>query len=150
MPQKVAKAKTFLLDFSLKMKDREGEVRLTHSAQRTGWVGQKKKWLKETIDNFPKIGIAAVFNEKDINELSQFLLVKTGIFAVRMIRKTNMEKAGLRYQGDGSRQCGRYFGITPGLCRFDRRGPGGQQLHCLHETEIGQRAHSRRYKTYRL
>jgi chaperonin GroEL (HSP60 family) len=92
MPRMVAKAKTLLLNFPLEMKDKEGEVRITDPGQWLGWVEQKKEWMKATIGNFRKAGVTALFNEKNIDELAQFLLVKAEMFAVRRVRKTDMEK----------------------------------------------------------
>jgi archaeal chaperonin len=92
MPRRVEKAKILLLNFPLEVKEREGEGRVADPSQWMGWLEQRKEWIKEKIEQIRKAGVTALFSERNIDDLAQFLLVKAGIFAVRRVRKSDMEK----------------------------------------------------------
>jgi thermosome len=92
MPRRVEKAKVLLLNFSLEVREKEGEGRVTDPSQWIGWLEQRKEWIREKIEQIQKAGVSAIFNEKNIDDLAQFLVSKAGIFAVRRVRKSDMEK----------------------------------------------------------
>ncbi|MFH1402962.1 MAG: thermosome subunit beta [Candidatus Altiarchaeota archaeon] len=94
MPKKVENAKIALLDVAIEIKDTEtdAEISITSPDQLQAFVQQEENMLKEMVSNISKSDANVVFCQKGIDDLAQHFLSKAGIFAVRRVKKSDMEK----------------------------------------------------------
>ncbi|RLI92803.1 MAG: thermosome subunit [Candidatus Altiarchaeales archaeon] len=94
MPKKVTDAKIALLDTAIEIKETEtdAKIQITDPSQLQAFVAQEEKILKEMVENIAKTGANVVFCQKGIDDLAQHFLAKKGIFAVRRVKKSDMEK----------------------------------------------------------
>ena len=92
MPSRVEQAKILLLNFPLELKGKEGEIHFTDHVQHQAWVESRKEWIRETVQTIKASGVSALFTERNIDDIAQFYLAKEGIFAVRRVRGSDMEK----------------------------------------------------------
>ncbi len=94
MPKKVKDAKIALLDAAIEVKETEtdAEIQITDPNQLQAFIAQEEKILKEMVDTIAKSGATAVFCQKGIDDLAQHYLSKSGIFAVRRVKKSDMDK----------------------------------------------------------
>ena len=93
MPTKVENAKIALLDAALEVKDTEtdAEIQITDPTQLQAFVAQEEKMLKDMVEEVKKSGANVLFCQKGIDDLAQHYLSKEGIFAVRRVKKSDME-----------------------------------------------------------
>lgn len=94
MPSKVKNAKIALVDSALEIKSPETETKVSISSpeQLQGFIDQEEKILKGMVDKIKKSGANVLFCQKGIDDIAQYYLTKAGIFAVRRISKSDMEK----------------------------------------------------------
>ncbi|RLI85140.1 MAG: thermosome subunit [Candidatus Altiarchaeales archaeon] len=94
MPKKVKDAKIALLDVAMEVKETEtdAKIQITDPNQLQAFLAQEENMLKEMVDNIVKCGATVVFCQKGIDDLAQHYLSKAGIFAVRRVKKSDMEK----------------------------------------------------------
>jgi len=94
MPQKIVDAKIALLDFPLELKNPEIDTKISISTpeQLQNFLAQEERTIKEMIEKVKSSGANVVFCQKGIDEFAQYLLSKSGIYAVRRIAKSDMEK----------------------------------------------------------
>ena len=94
MPQKITDAKIALLDFPLELKNPEIDTKISISTpeQLQNFLAQEERTIKEMIEKVKSSGANVVFCQKGIDEFAQYLLSKSGIYAVRRIAKSDMEK----------------------------------------------------------
>ncbi len=94
MPQKVSKAKIALLDCALEIKGPETETRISISSpdQLQQFVDQEDHILKGMTEKIKNSGANVVICQKGIDDIAQYYLAKSGIYAVRRVAKTDMEK----------------------------------------------------------
>ncbi|MDD5111747.1 MAG: thermosome subunit alpha [Candidatus Altiarchaeota archaeon] len=93
MAKKVENAKIALLDAALEVKETEtdAEIQITDPSQLTAFIAQEEKMLKDMVDEVKKSGANVLFCQKGIDDLAQHYLSKEGIFAVRRVKKSDME-----------------------------------------------------------
>ncbi len=92
MPSRMEQAKILLLNFPLELKEKDGEIHFTDHVQHRSWVESRKDWIRETVKTIKASGVSALFTERNIDDIAQFYLAKEGIFAVRRVRGSDMEK----------------------------------------------------------
>jgi len=94
MPKKVENAKIALLDVAIEIKETEtdAKIQITDPNQLQAFISQEENLLKEMVETIAKTGANAVFCQKGIDDLAQHFLSKKGIFAVRRVKKSDMEK----------------------------------------------------------
>jgi thermosome len=94
MPRKVDKARIALLNSALEVKETEvdAEIRITDPTQLKAFIDEEEKMLKEMVDKIKASGANILFCQKGIDDLAQHYLAKEGIFAVRRVKKSDMEK----------------------------------------------------------
>lgn len=94
MPQKITDAKIALLDFPLELKNPEIDTKISISTpeQLQNFLSQEERTIKEMIEKVKSSGANVVFCQKGIDEFAQYLLSKYGIYAIRRIAKSDMEK----------------------------------------------------------
>ena len=93
MPIKLENVKIALLDTALEIKSTEtdAKIQVTDPVQLQSFVEQEEKLLKGMVDKVIDSGANVLFCQKGIDDLAQHFLAKKGIYAVRRVKKTDME-----------------------------------------------------------
>jgi len=94
MPFRVENAKIALLDLALEIKNPETEARIsvTSPEQLQGFVEQEERILKNMVEKIKISGANVVFCQKGIDDIAQYYLAKSRIYACRRVAKSDMEK----------------------------------------------------------
>ncbi len=94
MPRKVKGAKIALLDQALEIKstEREAKIQVTSPSQMQEFLEQEEKTLKEFADKIIDTGATVVVCQKGIDDLVQHFLAKAGVYAIRRVSKSDMDR----------------------------------------------------------
>ncbi len=94
MPKKVEKAKIALIDSAMEVKKTEidAKIEITDPSQLHAFLDEEENMLKAMVDTVKKSGATVLFCQKGIDDLAQHYLSKAGIYAVRRVKKSDMEK----------------------------------------------------------
>lgn len=94
MPENVKKAKVALLDAPLEIKKTEvdAKINITDPKQLQSFLDQEEEMLREMVKKIADTGANVVFCQKGIDDMAQHFLAKEGIYAVRRVKKSDMEK----------------------------------------------------------
>jgi len=94
MPKKIENAKILLLDAQLEIKNTEidAKIQITSPDQLDMFLQQEEKIIKSMTDKVINSGANMVICQKGIDDLAQHYLSKAGIYAVRRVKKSDMEK----------------------------------------------------------
>ncbi|MHC1625296.1 MAG: thermosome subunit beta [Methermicoccaceae archaeon] len=94
MPKKVTDAKIATLTCAIELKETEvdAEISITSPEQLQQFLDQEEKMLKESVQKIIDSGANVVFVQKGIDDMAQHYLAKAGIFAVRRVKKSDIEK----------------------------------------------------------
>jgi len=94
MPKAVKNAKILLIDTAIEVKETEtdAQIRITSPEQLQAFLEQEERMLRDMVEKIKKSGANVVFCQKGIDDLAQHLLAKAGIYAVRRVKKSDMEK----------------------------------------------------------
>jgi thermosome len=94
MPKKVEKAKIALVDSALEVKKTEidAKIEITDPSQLHAFLDEEENMLKKMVQVVKKSGATVLFAQKGIDDLAQHYLAKEGIYAVRRVKKSDMEK----------------------------------------------------------
>ncbi|MBN2422123.1 TCP-1/cpn60 chaperonin family protein [Candidatus Woesearchaeota archaeon] len=94
MPKTVKNAKTALLDCPIEIKNTEtdAKIQITDPSQMQAFLDMEEKMLKDMIDKIVSAGANVVFCQKGIDDIAQHFLAKKGIYAIRRVKKSDMEK----------------------------------------------------------
>ncbi|HEC88606.1 MAG TPA: thermosome subunit [Thermoplasmata archaeon] len=94
MPSIVNNAKILLLNTALEVKKTEvdAQIRITDPEQLQKFLDQEEQMIKDMIEKIKNSGANVVICQKGIDDLAQHYLAKAGIFAVRRVKKSDMEK----------------------------------------------------------
>lgn len=94
MPEVVKDAKVLLLSIPIELKKTEtkAEIKITTPDQMQLFLDQEEAMLKEIVDKVIRTGANVVFCQKGIDDLAQYYLTKAGIFAMRRVKKSDMDK----------------------------------------------------------
>jgi len=87
-------AKIALLDSGLEIKKTEidAKVQITDPSKIQAFLDQEEETLREMVQKIKKAGANVVFSQKGIDDLAQHFLSKEGIYGVRRVKKSDMEK----------------------------------------------------------
>ncbi len=96
MPKLVSNAKIALLDVALEIEKTEVDARIeiTSPEQMQAFLSQEEKMLKEMVGKVAKSGATVLITQKGIDDVAQHFLAKSGIMAIRRVKKSDMEKLG--------------------------------------------------------
>ena len=96
MPKKVAGAKIALLNAAIEIEKTEvdAKIEITSPDQLQAFLDQEETMLKGMVDDIMATGANVVFCQKGIDDLAQHFLAKAGIYTVRRVKKSDMEKLG--------------------------------------------------------
>jgi len=94
MPQQVENAKIALVDAALEVKKTEidAKIEITDPSQLQAFLSEEESVLRRMVDQVKKSGATVLFAQKGIDDLVQHFLAKEGIYAVRRVKKSDMEK----------------------------------------------------------
>ena len=94
MPKTVKDAKIALLDVALEIKKTEidAKIKITSPGSFQSFLDEEEKTLRTKVEKITKSGANVVFVQKGIDDLAQHFLAKAGIYAVRRVKKSDMEK----------------------------------------------------------
>ncbi|MDV0445741.1 60 kDa chaperonin [Methanimicrococcus sp. At1] len=94
MPELVENAKILLLNEAIELKDTEidAEISITSPDQLQLFLDQEEAMIKATVDKVINSGATVVFVQKGVDDMAQHFLAKAGIFVVRRVKKSDMEK----------------------------------------------------------
>jgi thermosome len=94
MPKKVTNAKIALLNAAVEIEKTEvdAKIEITSPDQLQAFLDQEEVMLKGMVENIVKTGANVVFVQKGIDDLAQHFLAKAGIYTVRRVKKSDMEK----------------------------------------------------------
>jgi len=94
MPKKVEKAKIALVNRGLEIKKTEvdAKIQIRDPAQLQAFLDEEEKMLREMVDKIKNVGANVLFCQKGIDDLAQYFLTKQGIFALRRVKESDMEK----------------------------------------------------------
>ena len=94
MPKRVEKAKIALLDAALEIKKTEvdAKIEITDPNQMQAFLDEEENMLKKMVAKIKATGATAVFCQKGVDDLVQHYLAKEKIYAVRRVKKSDIEK----------------------------------------------------------
>ncbi|MCL5782395.1 MAG: TCP-1/cpn60 chaperonin family protein [Candidatus Thermoplasmatota archaeon] len=94
MPNFVKDAKIALLNAALEIKKPEFDtnIRIDDPSMIQKFLSQEENVLKEMVSKVKKSGANVLITQKGIDDLAQHYLAKEGIYAVRRVKKSDVEK----------------------------------------------------------
>ncbi|HNQ30621.1 MAG: Thermosome subunit [Methanoregulaceae archaeon PtaB.Bin009] len=94
MPRKVKNAKILLLNAAVEFKKTEvdAEINITSPDQLQAFLDEEERMIKNIVDKVVDSGANVLFCQKGIDDIAQHYLAKAGIFAIRRVKKSDMEK----------------------------------------------------------
>jgi thermosome len=94
MPKKVVGARIALLDAAIEIEKTEVEakIQIRSPDQLQAFLDQEETMLKAMVDKIVSTGANVLFVQKGIDDLAQHFLAKAGIYAIRRVKKGDMEK----------------------------------------------------------
>jgi len=94
MPKRVENARIALLDAQLEIKNTEidAKIQITSPDQLDLFLQQEEKILKNMANKVIDSGANVLICQKGIDDLAQHYLAKAGVYAVRRVKKSDMEK----------------------------------------------------------
>jgi len=94
MPKRIEKAKIALLDAALEVKKTEvdAKIEITDPNQMQAFLDEEENMLRKMVDKIKATGANAVFCQKGVDDLVQHYFAKEKIYAVRRVKKSDIEK----------------------------------------------------------
>ena len=94
MPDRVKDAKIALVNAALEIKKTEidANIRINDPSQLQAFLDEEEQMLKSMVEKIKATGANVVFCQKGIDDMAQHFLAKEGIYAVRRVKKSDMEK----------------------------------------------------------
>ena len=94
MPKSVAGARIALLNAAVEIEKTEvdAKIQITSPDQLQAFLDQEETMLKGMVDRIAATGANVLFVQKGIDDLAQHFLAKAGIYTVRRVKKSDMEK----------------------------------------------------------
>ncbi|MBM4236908.1 MAG: thermosome subunit [Euryarchaeota archaeon] len=94
MPKKIENAKIALVDAALEIKKTEidAKIEIRDPSQLQAFLNEEENMLRKMVDQVKNSGANVLMCQKGIDDLAQHFLSKEKIFAVRRVKKSDMEK----------------------------------------------------------
>ena len=94
MPKSVTAARIALLNAAVEIEKTEvdAKIQITSPDQLQAFLDQEETMLKGMVDRIAATGANVLFVQKGIDDLAQHFLAKAGIYTVRRVKKSDMEK----------------------------------------------------------
>jgi len=93
MPKNIDNAKIVLIDCALEIKNTEidAKISITDPSQIKAFMDQEESMLKEMVTKVANSGANVVLCQKGIDDVAQHFLAKKKIYAVRRVKKSDMD-----------------------------------------------------------
>ncbi len=93
MPRSIKNAKIALIDDAIEVKNTEidAKIQITDPSQLQGFLDMEEKMIKDKVDKILKVGANVIFCQKGIDDLAQHFFARAGVFAVRRVKKSDMD-----------------------------------------------------------
>jgi len=93
MPKKIINAKIALLNFPLEIKKTgmDSNIQITDPKQMQTFIDQEEVMIKEMVNKIKETEATVVICQKGIDELAQHFLAKEKIFALRNVKKSDLD-----------------------------------------------------------
>ena len=93
MPKTVRGAKIALIDSAIEIKDTEtdAKISITDPSQMQAFLDQEEKMIQEKVNKILSSGANVVICQKGIDDIAQYMLAKKGVYAVRRVKRSDME-----------------------------------------------------------
>ena len=94
MPSVVKNAKIALINLALEVKKPEidANVQIRDPSMVHAFLEEEEKMLREMVEKIKNSGANVVFCQKGIDDMAQHFLARDGIYAVRRVKKSDIEK----------------------------------------------------------
>ena len=94
MPKSVKSARIALLNAAVEIEKTEvdAKIQITSPDQLQAFLDQEESMLKGMVDRIATTGANVLFVQKGIDDLAQHFLAKAGIYTLRRVKKSDMEK----------------------------------------------------------
>jgi len=94
MPKSVKAARIALLNAAVEIEKTEvdAKIQITSPDQLQSFLDQEERMLKGMVDRIVATGANVLFVQKGIDDLAQHFLAKAGVYTVRRVKKSDMEK----------------------------------------------------------
>jgi len=94
MPSRVKDAKIALINMALEVKKPEidANIQIKDPTMVRAFLEEEEKILRGMVEKIKESGANVVFCQKGIDDMAQHFLAKEGIYAVRRVKKSDMEK----------------------------------------------------------
>jgi thermosome len=94
MPKSVKSARIALLNAAVEIEKTEvdAKIQITSPDQLQAFLDQEENMLRGMVDRIAATGANVLFVQKGIDDLAQHFLAKAGIYTVRRVKKSDMDK----------------------------------------------------------
>jgi len=94
MPSKINDAKIALISVPLEIKDTEidAKIQINSPEQMQSFIEQEENMLRNMAQKVIDSGANVLISQKGIDDLAQHYLAKAGVYAVRRVKQSDMEK----------------------------------------------------------
>ena len=101
MPLRVENPFILLVDFPIELKNPETETRISISSpeQLESFIESEERHIRDLTDKIILSGANVLICQKGIDDVAQYYLAKAGIFALRRVEKSDMEKIARAVSG---------------------------------------------------
>jgi len=94
MPSEIKDAKIALIDSAIEIKNTEIEtkIQISDPEKMQAFMDMEERILRSMVDKIVSTGANVVICQKGIDDLAQHFLAKKGVYAVRRVKRSDMEK----------------------------------------------------------
>jgi len=94
MPKQIEDAKIALVKYPIEVKDLEtdAKISLTDPAQMQAFIENEELMIRDMVDKIIASGANVLFCQKGIDDLAQHYLTRNGIYAIRRVKKSDMNR----------------------------------------------------------
>ncbi len=94
MPKQIENAKIALIKYPIEVKDLEtdAKISLTDPSQMQAFLENEEQMIKEMVDKIIDSGANVLFCQKGIDDLAQHYLTRSGIYAIKRVKKSDMNR----------------------------------------------------------
>jgi len=94
MPKRVENAKIALINtgFEVKKTEISAKIQINKPEDIQAFLDQESEEIRKMVEKVKEVGANVVFCQKAIDDMAQHYMAKYGIYAVRRIKKSDMEK----------------------------------------------------------
>ena len=93
MPRSVTDAKVALINSAIEVKKTEvdAKIQITDPSMLSQFLDEEEQYLKSLVEKIQASGASVVICQKGIDDMAQHYMAKSGLFAIRRAKKSDME-----------------------------------------------------------